>query len=122
MTARRRRVLLIEQDAFIVMLLEEAFARLGAEVRPVYDGVAALTAMAEDAYDQVVLALHPLAVPEAADLLRRLAVIAPNPLPVLVTTSFQMTAERQVIEAACTGAVAFVMKPFNDEELALALA
>jgi CheY-like chemotaxis protein len=61
-------------------------------------------------------------VPEAADLLRRLSMFAPNPLPVLVTTGFQMTnAERQEIEAACSGPVGFVMKPFCDEELALAL-
>ena len=115
-------MLLIEQDAFIVLFLEDALARMGCDTVPVFGDLAAVTAMAERAFDQVVIAVHPFAVSEAADLLRRLSAFSPKPLPVVVTAGFTPTAaERRQLEEACSGTVCLVAKPFCDEELALAL-
>ena len=119
---RPRRVLLIEQDAFIVLFLEDALARMGCDMVPVFSELAAVTAMSERAFDQVVIAVHPFAIGEAADLLRRLSAFSPDPLPVVVTAGFTPTAaERRQLEEACSGTVSLVAKPFCEDELAQAL-
>jgi CheY-like chemotaxis protein len=106
---RGRRVLVVEDDALIAMLIEEVLTEWGASVQgPIGDAAAALRAAEESDCDVALLDVH-LGRGSSADVARRLC---GRGVPVVFVTGY---GRRGLPEAF--GDAPVLGKPFRDEDL-----
>lgn len=110
-----RYVLIADDDPLLRAVLEHKLSAAGYDVRAVEDGRAALDAVASEAPEFVVLdAMMP--VMDGFEALRRLkADPATNVVPVVMLTALKR--EQDVVAALKLGAVDYLAKPFNPDEL-----
>jgi two-component system alkaline phosphatase synthesis response regulator PhoP/two-component system response regulator VicR len=115
--AERKKILAVDDDKFIVMVIRVNLEYEGYEVLEAYDGVQALEVIEAEKPDLVVLDIM---MPEMNgwDVLSR---IRENPetefLPVIMLTA--LAQDRDVEEATLRGADVYLTKPFEPEELIL---
>lgn len=113
----RKKILAVDDDKFIVMVIRVNLEFEGYEVVEAYDGVQALEMIESEKPDLVVLDIM---MPEMNgwDVLSR---IRENPetedLPVIMLTA--LAQDRDIEEATLRGADVYLTKPFEPEELIL---
>jgi|YNPNPStandDraft_1061719.scaffolds.fasta_scaffold49527_2 two-component system alkaline phosphatase synthesis response regulator PhoP/two-component system response regulator VicR len=113
----RKKILAVDDDKFIVMVIRVNLEFEGYEVVEAYDGVQALEMIESENPDLVVLDIM---MPEMNgwDVLSR---IRENPktedLPVIMLTA--LAQDRDIEEATLRGADVYLTKPFEPEELIL---
>lgn len=107
------RILVVEDDAVLVDVLQHALRRAGYVVDACRDGVAADAALADPAYDLVILDLG-LPRRDGFEVLRALRQRKPVP-PVLVLTARDALADR--VRGLDLGADDYMVKPFDLPEL-----
>lgn len=113
----RKKILAVDDDKFIVMVIRVNLEFEGYEVIEAYDGVQALEMIESENPDLVVLDIM---MPEMNgwDVLSR---IRENPktedLPVIMLTA--LAQDRDIEEATLRGADVYLTKPFEPEELIL---
>ncbi len=107
------RILVVEDDAVLVDVLTHALRRAGYAVDACRDGVAADAALADPAYDLVILDLG-LPRRDGFEVLRVLRQSRPSP-PVLVLTARDALADR--VRGLDLGADDYMVKPFDLPEL-----
>lgn len=114
------RILVVDDDADMVMLLEIALRNAGYEVDTAADGEQALAAVAARAPDLVLLDVT-LPVLDGWQVLRRLKEDPrTGAIPVVMLTA--RTSERDLIRGQLEGAVRYIHKPFELDRLLAAVA
>src|SRR5690242_17908264 len=107
------RILLVEDDRMIAEGVRKALRADGFAVDWVQDGEAALTAVAGESYDLMLLDLG-LPKRDGLDVLKALRARA-NALPVLIVTARDAIADR--VKGLDAGADDYLVKPFDLDEL-----
>ena len=115
--AEPKKILAVDDEKSIVMVIRVNLEFEGYEVMEAYDGVQALELIAEEKPDLIVLDIM---MPEM-DGWKVLSHIRENPetedLPVVMLTA--LTQDRDIEEATMLGADVYLTKPFEPEELVL---
>ncbi|MGQ0814696.1 MAG: response regulator [Gemmatimonadota bacterium] len=117
MNDKRRRILLVEDDAAVAAALSKFLTRRGYEVTQVSEAEDALTRCRAETFDLVVSDVH-LPGASGLDLARELHRIAPLQPVVLVTGDRDEDIARLALEV---GATAYLQKPFDVAELEAAV-
>jgi len=113
----KHRILVVDNDAAIVWVLEKAFADEGYDVDTASDGRAALGRLEENAYPLVVMDIM-MPVMDGLAALKRIREL-PNPPEVIMITAH--SSMENTIEAMKLGAFDYIVKPFDiDDVLSLA--
>jgi len=113
----KHRILVVDNDAAIVWVLEKAFADEGYDVDTASDGRAALGVLEENAYPLVVMDIM-MPVMDGLAALKRIREL-PNPPEVIMITAH--SSMENTIEAMKLGAFDYIVKPFDiDDVLSLA--
>ncbi len=110
-------ILLADDDAALRRVIQFKLQRLGYEVTAVGDGQEALDEIARHPFD---LLLSDMKMPRVTglELLERVRIIRPD-LPVVLITAFADV--RQAVDAVKLGAFDYITKPFEDDQLLLAI-
>jgi CheY-like chemotaxis protein len=114
-----RRVLVVEDEALLLMLLEATLTSAGFEVAMAADGKHALR-IASATMPQLVIMDYRLGVPpDGIELLTQLqSVVSPPPLTIVVTALALTGDERRALDKACGGRrVPVIAKPFGTGDL-----
>ncbi len=111
------RILVVDDDADIAMVLSDRLQAMGHEVQTATEGQAALTLLEEDS---PALLLLDLEMPKMSgmDVLKRVRKEWPD-LPVIIMTAFGTIA--RAVEAMKEGATDFITKPFDPDHLTLVI-
>jgi two-component system OmpR family response regulator len=114
-----RRILAVDDEALILMLVEHTLSKAGFEVEMAASGQDALETASTHQPDLVVLNYNLGGPPEGVELLRQLRALGRTPLPVVIITGYQLSAveRRALIEASGGTRVAVLTKPFEPEQL-----
>lgn len=113
-----KRVLIVDDEANMRWALDKALSKVGYEVLTAENGQAALESIREDRPDLVLLDLK-MPKMDGIEVLRELKTLIPE-LLVIMMTAHGSTAT--AIEAMKLGAYDYIMKPFDIDELLLAVA
>lgn len=117
MSARFRRVLVVDDERFFRDAIQDVLSAAGLECILAADGPEALELAEEPSIGAVVLDVR-LPGPDGLEVLRRLREMRPH-LPVIMLSAHQDQA--YVLEALRTGACDYLAKPLHEEELVLAV-
>jgi two-component system KDP operon response regulator KdpE len=114
-----RRILAVDDEALILMLVEHTLSTAGFDVRMASSGRAALEAASTRQPDLVVLNYNLGGPPEGVALLRQLRDLSDAPLPAIVITGYRLTVaeRRDLMEASGGLPVPVLTKPFQPERL-----
>jgi two-component system response regulator AtoC len=115
--AQTRRLLIVDDDPGVRDLVASLAARLGYDIEAVESGEEALEAFGARRPDLVTLDVVLPGI-DGVETLKALKAIDPQ-VPVVMLSGFGQT--RTIVEAIRTGAADFLRKPFEPEELGLAL-
>ena len=111
------RVLVVDDDKAVAEVLESLLVQAGYEVEVAHDGTDALRRASDGAIDAVLSDVR-MPPPDGIELLRLLQARWPD-VPVLMLTAFGTVS--MAVEAMKLGAVDFILKPFERDELLLSL-
>jgi CheY-like chemotaxis protein len=114
-----RRILAVDDEAFILMLVEHTLSGAGFEVEMASSGRGALKTASARQPDLVVLNYNLGGPPEGVALLQQLRALNDGPLPAIVITGYRLDAEeRRALDEASGGLrVPVLTKPFEPERL-----
>jgi CheY-like chemotaxis protein len=114
-----RRILAVDDEALILMLVEHSLAAAGFDVAMASSGEEALETARLYRPDLVVMNYNLGGPPEGVSLLRELRALRDAPLPAIVITGYTLEAEerRALIEASGGLRVPVLGKPFEPEQL-----
>jgi DNA-binding response OmpR family regulator len=114
-----RRVLVVEDEALLLMLLEATLTNAGFEVTMAADGENAIRIASATTPDLVIMDYKLGVPPDGVDLLTRLqSVVSPPPSTIVVTALTLTGDERRALEKACGGRrIPVIAKPFGTDEL-----
>ncbi|MCB2229766.1 sigma-54 dependent transcriptional regulator [bacterium] len=111
------RILLVDDDSSVRRVLQFKLQKKGYEVTTASDGVEALAALKERAYD---LLLSDIRMPkmDGVELLEQATAVRPEIKVILITAHATVT---QAVQAVKLGAFDYITKPFEDDELFVAI-
>jgi CheY-like chemotaxis protein len=114
-----RRILAIEYETLVLMLIEDTLSAAGFEVETAATGTDALKAACQNPPDLVVMDFELNEPPNGAELLQRLRSAVLHPLPALVFSVHSLTPEeRHALDQAGGGPpVRLITKPFEADDL-----